>query len=256
MGIRRTLYSAYEPLERLIAPGLRYSQDIYEEILSGLAKKTDRWLDLGCGHRILSEWREKQEEELFKSCKMVVGLDFDHSSLKRHRSIQLRVRGNIRQLPFANEEFDLVSANMVVEHLEHPEAQFKEIQRILKPGGQFLLHTPNFLGYQTILARLFPEWLKRRIIFLLEGRKAEDVFKTYYRANTERRITHIASATGFQIVRIRKIVTSAEFALILPLAIVELLWIRILMMPPFGSLRSNLIAVLRKSEGCGSSPCP
>ena len=33
------------------------------------------------------------------------------------------------------ETFDLVTANMVVEHLTQPVRQFSEIQRVLRPGG-------------------------------------------------------------------------------------------------------------------------
>ena len=37
-----------------------------------------------------------------------------------------------------------------LEHLYTPATQFREISRILRPGGVFIFHTPNRRGYLTI----------------------------------------------------------------------------------------------------------
>jgi ubiquinone/menaquinone biosynthesis C-methylase UbiE len=54
---------------------------------------------------------------------------------------------------------DLVTANMVVEHAEDPAALFAEVDRVLRPGGSFLVHT-NSSGYTTRLTKLIPEGLR------------------------------------------------------------------------------------------------
>jgi SAM-dependent methyltransferase len=59
---------------------------------------------------------------------------------------------------------------MVVEHLDNPDEQFREIGRILKSKGVFLFHTRNAFGYGVILSKVVPEWLKGKLIYLLEGR--------------------------------------------------------------------------------------
>jgi SAM-dependent methyltransferase len=64
-----------------------------------------------------------------------------------------------------------VSANTVVEHLKQPAAVFREFARVLAPGGQFLLHTPNAYSYFVLVARLLPDALIRR----LDGRPPEDI---------------------------------------------------------------------------------
>jgi SAM-dependent methyltransferase len=144
------------------------------------------------------------------------------------------VRGDVATLPFKNGCFDLVTANMVVEHLDRPDRQFQEINRILSPNGLFLFHTPNALGYGVMIARLVPEWLKGKLIYLLQGRQEEDVFKVFYRANTEKRVTELASASGFKVAKVD--------------LFIELLWLRLLMTRPFRPFRTNMIAVLQKVD--------
>ena len=46
-------------------------------------------------------------------------------------------------LPFDDASFDLVYANFVVEHLQHPERTFAEWRRVLRPGGRLVLLTSN-----------------------------------------------------------------------------------------------------------------
>jgi SAM-dependent methyltransferase len=135
---------------------------------------------------------------------------------------------------------------MVVEHLDNPDTQFREVSRVLRPGGVFLFHTPNALGYFTMLARVVPRPIKLRFVYLLDGRTPEDVFPAYYRANSRRRIERLAHMTGLQVERFTLLVTDAMFAPVPPLAFVELLWLRILMTRHFKPLRTNIIAVMRK----------
>jgi SAM-dependent methyltransferase len=204
------------------------------------------WLDLGCGHRILSEWRLAQEQGLIERCKLVVGVDADIPSLKNHRSIALTICGDISRLPLPSESFDLVTANMVVEHLDKPAVQFHEIFRILKPGGTFLFHTVNAWGYYVLLARLIPERFKKTLVRWFEGRAEEDVFPAHYRANREQDIEQLGRAVGFSEIDVRLLVTSAKFTIVPPLLILELLWIRLLMTKLFRPLRTNIIAALKK----------
>ena len=248
MSVRLALLRFYWMVRNRIAPALRYSQYAYEDILKLYVHVDSRWIDLGCGKSILPSWRAEEEKRLVKKCKVVVGIDYRLDSLTAHSSISRKVRGDIARLPFMNASFDLATANMVVEHLDEPRQQLCEINRILRPEGVLLFHTPNTLDYGTIMARLAPDWLKRKLIQLLEGRQEEDVFKTYYRANSERRITELARFSGFEIVRIETVATDAVFAMIPPLFWVELIWIRLLMTKPMRSLRGNIIAVLRKSS--------
>jgi len=248
------MFDLYWKMERLIAPNLQYSQSAYEDVLGAVIQKEIKWLDLGCGHQVLPPWRFEQERRLVDRAGTVVGLDADSPSIEKHRSIRLRLVGGISILPFRESTFDLVTANMVVEHLDNPELQFREVQRVLRPGGIFVFHTPNARGYPTVLARLLPEGLKKFLIRVLQARRGDDVFRTYYRANTEAEIYRLAGVAGFALPEIRLIASSAELAVIPPLALFELLWIRVLLTRTFRHWRTNLIVTLKKQEPSGEGP--
>jgi ubiquinone/menaquinone biosynthesis C-methylase UbiE len=248
MSIRATLFRLYWALRRVIAPGLRFSQVTYEEALRNHVAPGIRWIDIGCGRSLLPSWRAEEEVQLVKTCKVLVGIDYDLPSLKMHPSIRWKVRADVGALPFKSGCFDLVTANMVVEHLDRPSRQFQEVNRILSPQGRFLFHTPNALGYGVIVSRLVPEWLKRKLALVLQGRKDEDVFKTFYRANTEKQLTELAGGSGFKIARIDLFNSDAILGMIPPLAFFELLWLRLLMTRPFRPFRTNMIALLQKAD--------
>ena len=247
MFSRMEQLQVYWKLRSAIAPKLRYSQCLYEDILAREAISGITWLDLGCGHQVLPEWRANEEKALLRD-KTIVGIDCDFPSLTRHPNLSLKVCGNIGRLPFRDSSFDLVTANMVVEHLDDPGPQFQEIGRILKPGGRFIFHTVNRHGHFALLRRLTPHRLKDRIVRVLDGREAEDVFEVHYKANTRHRIEELSRAAGFRVVKIRMLVTDAVFEIIPPLAAVELLWIRALMTRPLRSLRTNIAAILQKPD--------
>lgn len=251
MGWRDTAFRIYWWLEKRIAPDLRYAQYDYEEVLFGLVPQGAIWLDVGCGHQLLPDWRQAQEKELVSRASLLVGLDYDRPSLLKHNSLSVRIRGDVSNLPFRDNSFDIVTANMVVEHLQQPSLQFAEIKRVLKPNVFFAFHTPNYYCPMVFIASLLPDKFKRRLIKLLEGRAEEDIFPTHYKANTENAIERLARELDFRVEEI-KIITSgghAILALCPPVSIAEILYLKTIKRHHLlRHLRGNIIAVLRKPE--------
>jgi len=250
-AVRQRMLKFYFAIEPIVAPGLNNSQLTYKAKLTSVVTSERQWLDLGCGHQLLPEWMPgaaQKSAAIVSGSKRVIGLDLDFSSLRQHDTIVHKVCGEVNRLPFREKAFDLVTANMVVEHIETPAPVLQEIARILKPGGLFLFHTPNRLGYSSLVTHLIPSSLLPRLAEFLLGRKPEDVYETFYRLNTKQAIDTAARAAGLDLVEFTYLESSAQARMAGPLVIFELLLIRLLRARSLAPLRTNIIAVLRKSE--------
>jgi ubiquinone/menaquinone biosynthesis C-methylase UbiE len=240
-------YSIYDALARRIVPGHRHTQHVYSDWLQSLLEPGLEWLDLGCGHQILPHWVGADEPAMVARCRRAVGIDLDLPSLKANSVLRDRILGTLEQLPFPNDSFDLVTANMVVEHLSAPAVVLSEIGRVMRPGGRFLFHTPNCKAPVMRIAAHTPERLKKSLIRLFEQRREEDVFPTHYRMNTPADIQAMARQAGLRVERIEQISSAALTAVLGPLAIPELLYMRVITSDArYEDLRTNILTVLRK----------
>jgi 2-polyprenyl-3-methyl-5-hydroxy-6-metoxy-1,4-benzoquinol methylase len=78
----------------------------------------------------------------------VVGLDISYDSIKHAIPLYSDhnvsfVQGDIHQLPFEDETFDVVVSFETIEHIPDGSLWFKEASRVLKKGGLFIVSTPN-----------------------------------------------------------------------------------------------------------------
>lgn len=116
-------------------------------------------LDIGCGAGLLTN-------ALAKLNHSVTGIDLSESSLNiaaahdETRSVRYK-QANAYSLPFSDQEFDVVSAMDILEHVEEPNLLISEAARVLKPKGLFFFHTFNrtFLSYLMVIKGV--EWCVR-----------------------------------------------------------------------------------------------
>ena len=106
------------------------------------------YLDVGAGNgelidRVMREFKVKVRACDYRDDLMTIGdLKVDVVDL------------NTGALPYPNESFDLVTCTEVIEHLEHFRSAFREISRVLRPGGIFVVSTPNVLNLRSRLRYL------------------------------------------------------------------------------------------------------
>ena len=247
--IQRKFHNLYWRLTHWVAPGLVNAQRPYFASLVEHLKPDTAWLDLGCGRRLIPSWlpeADLKQAQLAQSVAKMVGMDLDLDSITRNNAVSSRIVGRSDRLPFENGTFDLITANMVVEHLDDPISTLAEVSRILKPGGIFLFHTPNIENPLTLMAIGLPQWCKNWLARLLENRAKEDVFPTFYRLNREATIRQQAIAVGLDIDRVGLIVSSPETVMLGPIMIFEMLLIRLTRWSKLRRLRSNIIVGLSK----------
>jgi SAM-dependent methyltransferase len=246
---RRFTDSFYWRVRSRLAPGLLNSQYAYAAELKPAVTAARRWLDVGCGHAILPSWIGTREAAVEVGGCRAVGVDMDLDALKRHESLAQLVCGNVGVLPFLDNMFSLVTANMVVEHVRHPECLFTEVFRVLAPGGRFIIHTPNLLGYTTALTTAVPRPLRAGLAALLLGRDTRHVYPTFYRANTARSLEKLAAFSGLTLIELRYVESSCQFIAVPPLLLAELTFIRALRWLRADPLRPCLLVMLEKPMG-------
>lgn len=120
---------------------------IHSIALSALGKmdKNVKILDLGCGAAGFSKLLATNKFSSIFSCDAdVYGSDVSKFNFQKC---------NLNEdLPYANEQFDVVVSLEVIEHLENPRKFIREVHRITKPGGLILISTPNNESITSLLS--------------------------------------------------------------------------------------------------------
>ena len=127
-----------------------YRHYIWASRVPAFKKRRARVVDIGCD---VGEIRKLISRSFYTKNPYYVGIDMDHSLLSSgFKKIQMRTPAMYVQqdatLGFKfikSSSVDLVYAGEIIEHFEKKFGikLLKEIYRILRPGGNFLLSTPN-----------------------------------------------------------------------------------------------------------------
>ena len=172
-----------------------YAALVSEHLSSGAV-----WLDAGCGSRLLEDDMDPLEDWLVGHCKSVFGMDLGVTS---HRNINALLQGSLYDLPFRENSVDLITCRMVVEHLDRPAQAFAQVTRCLRPGGAFIVVTPNLLNYgifgNAVATKVISEKLRLRIVHAADSRGEEDIFPVRYKANTMHRLVNLLNDSGLQV---------------------------------------------------------
>jgi ubiquinone/menaquinone biosynthesis C-methylase UbiE len=175
-----------------------WNERLFYELVASMATGR-RWLDLGCGRGArgseLQGVRRKVREALY------VGVEPDWDSLLDNPQPN-RVCSIGDSLPFRDGAFDLLTSDMVFEHLENPAGVLAECYRVLNNEGVLVVHTASSLHYilmaGRVLSKLVPRRTYRRMVARFTGREERDIFPTRYRANTARKFAQEARKAGFE----------------------------------------------------------
>lgn len=146
-------------------------------------------LEIGCGGGAFSRAIKKHRPE-FK----IVGSDISHKALQAAREIDGGVKyqeADVYDLSFKNNSFEAAVSFDVWEHLEKPQKAFKEVFRVLKPGGIFHFFAP-LEGSSLSLYQLLPK------IFY----KNKKEYTGHVQSYTEKELFKLLSKAGFRIKKV------------------------------------------------------
>jgi len=114
------------------------NKDLWFDLLK--VKKNLKVLEIGCGGGHFTN----MIKQYFPSCD-VTGIDLDENHIvfakEKAKELKLDVKylvADVADLPFGDEEFDLVFSHTVVEHVEFNDF-IKEQKRVLKSGGDLVI---------------------------------------------------------------------------------------------------------------------
>jgi SAM-dependent methyltransferase len=223
-----------------------HAQTRYARLLDEVVGQDAVWLDIGCGRQIVPSWAMPEAALLaiVARASQIVGIDFD-SAILEHPHLNERVIASGYDLPFAPETFDVVSANMVMEHVGEPARLLAEVARVLKPGGRFVFVTPNARSPLVFVAAYVPDGIKKRIVWFLERRHADDVFPTFYRCNDSRSIRQLVDGNpDLRLADLRLVSTITALTKLGPLGIADIVFMH------YGpeERRPNILCVLEKHK--------
>jgi SAM-dependent methyltransferase len=158
-------------------------------------------LDIGCGRGSASDDAcvyRRNLRNLRAPGRQVIGIDVGPAGEQNVTLDEFRLIPASGRWPVENAAIDVAFCDFVLEHIEHPDDFFSQWQRVLKPGGYACVRTPNSSSYVALISRLVPNSFHAKVVrFAQDGRKAEDVFPTFYRCNTRRKLTKLFKKHGF-----------------------------------------------------------
>lgn len=178
---------------------------LFREMLLGRIDGGKRVLDYGCG-------RGHVEHMNFKGiARFVAGIDpepavFENPYLDEAKILELPSA----VIPYEDASFDVVFADNVMEHVSDPVRTFREVSRVLRPGGVFLAKTPNKWHYMPLIARCTPTWF-HKAVNRRRGRQEHDTFPTCYRCNSAGDVRRLSRMTGLEVREIRRVEGRPEY---------------------------------------------
>lgn len=113
------------------------------ENVFALIKNNLKTLDVGCGEGVFTR-------ELAQRGYEMTGVDLDPEAIAAAERNKLILNTNYKtqvgdaaHLPFSENEFEQVISTDVIEHVVEPLDALREIHRVLKPGGHFVVTVPT-----------------------------------------------------------------------------------------------------------------
>lgn len=192
-------------LDRVLYPEFERNWDdqLFRERILAHLRPSSTVLDLGAGAGIVEQMNFKGHAA------RVCGVDLDQRVTSNPMLDEGRV-SDAGGIPYSDASFDVVFSDNVVEHLSDPLAVFREVHRVLKPGGVFLFKTPNKHHYMPLIARLTPHRF-HQFVNRLRGRAEVDTFPTLYRANSAGAARLVGEAAGLIVERLERVEGRPEY---------------------------------------------
>ena len=174
-----------------------YSKPDFEDGTRRFLRLCREYIPAGAQILEIGAGPSNEYSKAFAGLGTLTGLDVD-PEVKTNQSLSQAFVFDGGRMPFPDASFDACISNFVMEHVEHPLEHFKEVARVLRPGGVYCLRTPNLFHYVTIGASLMPHSMHLLLANRLRarGEDAHDPYPTWYRANSRGKLKKLCRMAG------------------------------------------------------------
>jgi SAM-dependent methyltransferase len=139
LGLEPVLPPLYRKFRARLARQVGSSQDV-PEILDVGGRKSPYTIGIPASVTIIDLPRES---EIQTKLNLGINNGVVDQTYKRRSNIKKIIFGDMTRSDLADESFDHVVSVEVLEHVEEDDLFVKEVSRVLRPGGAFLMTTPN-----------------------------------------------------------------------------------------------------------------
>ena len=184
---RHLNFSKRTEIDYFISPGIKSKFDLIIDRLKNV-EKFNIGIDLGCsGDSILSfinNFTYKCFLDIASDPLNQFNINYKHRKSKLNKQNQFPVCGDIQQLPYRDNLFEVVFALDVLEHVKNDEACVSEISRILKKYGYAIVSIPHRKKFYTTQDKLIGHYRRYEIdeikgLFLNYNLKCIEYFGIY-----------------------------------------------------------------------------
>lgn len=139
-----------------------WHEEKFHEVIDSLPQTAEKLLDIGCAAGSLTFLAASLRPNL-----EIIGVDVSASQVAYARSTIAPVAPKSRfiaitssGLPFPNDSFDAVTSVELIEHLSKTENArlLHEVFRVLRPGGNWIITTPNYRSAWPFLEVALNAW--------------------------------------------------------------------------------------------------
>ncbi len=180
----------------------------------------------------------------------IIAVDISASELEKNHDVsECKVADVTQQIPVPDSSSDIVSSRYVLEHLKGVDRFAREAYRVLKPGGVFITLFPNKYAPFSLINRVLPVSVARRVAYALKEQAAEfGIFPAYYEHCSPGSFRRLLESEGFTSVDVRVAYSqSSYFNFFLPLALAVLVY-------EWGISRLNLTGLSAHVLVCARKP--
>ncbi|MGA3046142.1 MAG: class I SAM-dependent methyltransferase [Terracidiphilus sp.] len=171
-------------------PGFRGGTLPFLDLCTASIPRGAEILEIGAGAK-------NEITQMLSTLGTVTALDVDPDVLNNCDAARSMLFDGVA-FPIPDESFDACVSNWVLEHVADPVSHFREVARILRPGGVYLFRTPNLYHYVMLGSRLMPHSFHLVLANRLRrmSSDAHAPWPTYYRANRPGRLKQLSLEAG------------------------------------------------------------